>query len=218
MAVGRADFLRGFFPDLKGLEEQPLLGDGGHRTYTRLKFQGKTCILMFSGKNDPSLKKFVRIQKRLRAAGLPVPQLLCKDFAKGLLLMEDLGDESLESIRLKSPGRCAWRAANPPAPPSENSQLKSRPRAAGFYFQALKRLAKMQEAVKTLPEDETFNRNFFMAETDLALSRLERLLRGRARARAQSSQKLFKGEMENIASRLEKTFYVFATGIITAGT
>ena len=188
--------MRGFFPDPDQLAKQPLPGDGGHRSYTRLKLPQKSsreesCILMFSGENDPSLKLFVEIQKRLSAAQIPVPRLFRKDLKKGLLLMEDLGDESLESLRLKEGGGA------------------SRP----FYFQAVEYLVKMQDSVRVFSGDEIFNGLFFAEETDLAVSRLESLLErslgGISPLQKKKASAPFKKEMNKISSQLEKTFYVF---------
>ena len=204
MPRAKDEFLKKCFPGPEKPEEQRLPGDGGHRSYTRLWLGKKSRILMFSGENDPSLRRFAEIQKRLRAAGIPAPRLFRKDFNRGFLLMEDLGDESLESLRAKSGG---------PA---------SRP----FYFQAAERLAEMQAAVKTLPEDEVFGSRFFIEEAELAARRLETLLKnflkkaarrgGKAKAGEKNPGRLifkqaaFWREMRAVCSELESgSFYVF---------
>ena len=90
-------FLKKYFSSLENLKQEKLSGDGGHRKYTRLRQNNQTFILMSCGKKDPSLEKFIGIQKRLEPF-VSVPRLFQKDMEKGLLLLEDLGGSSLEQI------------------------------------------------------------------------------------------------------------------------
>ena len=134
------------------IERVNLPGDGGHRNYTRLKTkapQEKTYMLMSCGAEDPSLKDFIKIQRLLKEAQIKVPKIYKTDFKKGLLLLEDLGDVTLEQIVNKK---------------NINSALP-------FYFQAIKELICFQSTVKL--QAPRFGKEFFIKETLTALENME---------------------------------------------
>lgn len=83
--------------DFAGAERAPLAGDASARRYLRLtRDDGATAILMDAppdrcGPPD----SFLRMTDWLRARGYSAPEVLAADPAKGLILLEDLGDAVL---------------------------------------------------------------------------------------------------------------------------
>lgn len=80
----------------------PLAGDASSRRYTRLTCGERSAILMGAPvANDvdrASFSAFRRIGAHLRAMSLSAPQEIAADPDKGMLLMEDLGNESLSYL------------------------------------------------------------------------------------------------------------------------
>lgn len=79
-----------FLDDLgwAGATREPLAGDASSRVYTRLRQGSKTAILMQDPEGDVDL--FARLARHLTGLGLSAPRVYGQ--AKGLLLLEDLGD------------------------------------------------------------------------------------------------------------------------------
>ena len=140
------DFLNSYFSDLTDLQAEKLKGDGGHRSYTRLKKGPQTFILMSCGEEDPSLKLFIEVQNRLKNF-VHVPKIFYYDLKKGQLLLEDLGDQSLERIFLNKEKAC-WLS---------------------LYQKALRQLIDLQSQVQALEQDPVFDSQFFLNEIDSAL-------------------------------------------------
>lgn len=145
------EFLKAFFSSVSNLKKEPLKGDGGHRLYVRLRQEEKTFMLMSCGVEDPSLKLFVEIQKRLNPFVL-VPKIFHLDLNKGLLLLEDLGDESLEKVFF----------------------TKKKSDILSFYEQALKQLICLQGQVLCLDKDPIFKAEFFLNEMKQAILDIEK--------------------------------------------
>ena len=176
------DFLS-FLP--KNTEKIPLPGDGGHRIYTRLKTGEKNYMLMSSGAEDPSLKDFVRIQKLLEKAKAKVPKIYKVDFQKGLLLLEDLGDRTLEQF----------------------VKIKGLSQALPLYLQAIEELVLLQTSLKiTAPR---FGKEFFLQETETALENMKAFYFKKLKRESFFSHyhNGFLKDMENISSQLEKTLF-----------
>ncbi|MGY9048566.1 hypothetical protein P775_02205 [Puniceibacterium antarcticum] len=68
----------------------PLAGDASARRYSRVARAGGGAILMQDPDGDTAL--FARLARHLSGLGLSAPQILAEDHARGLLLIEDLGD------------------------------------------------------------------------------------------------------------------------------
>jgi len=92
---------------MKGLyESRRLAGDASTRIYYRVNAENENYILChdqlfadYSGAEYP----FITTRRLLSEAGIPVPAVLACDKMKGLLVLQDLGDELLEyHIRGKS--------------------------------------------------------------------------------------------------------------------
>ncbi|WP_341862988.1 phosphotransferase [Gymnodinialimonas sp. 57CJ19] len=94
----------------------PLAGDASTRRYLRLTLAEKTAILMdaptATEAERASYVAFRTIRAHLRSIGLSAPQEFHADPAKGLILMEDLGDLSLSRLLENTPdaARAAYEA------------------------------------------------------------------------------------------------------------
>jgi len=75
-----------------------LAGDASFRKYDWLKDQTNThsprVVLMDAPPPQEDVRPFVRIAKHLHGLGFSVPEILAEDDAAGLLLLEDLGDDT----------------------------------------------------------------------------------------------------------------------------
>ncbi|MBN8632894.1 MAG: phosphotransferase, partial [Rhodobacterales bacterium] len=71
-----------------------LAGDASDRRYERLSLGAATAVLMDNppgGADDP--EAFARMARHLRGLDLSAPAILAEDLPRGLLLLEDLGDD-----------------------------------------------------------------------------------------------------------------------------
>ena len=79
-----------------------LAGDSGERKYSRISSANRSYILV----NYPCVKKgfdnFVHIQRTLAKHQLATPEILKTDRNKGLILLEDIGGNDLETNYLKN--------------------------------------------------------------------------------------------------------------------
>lgn len=176
------DFLE-FLPS--DIEKIPLPGDGGHRVYTRLKTAEKNYMLVSCGTTDKSFKDFIRIQKLLEKIQVKVPKIYKTDFQKGLLLLEDLGNVTLQNIVEKE------------------GMNKAEP----FYFKALKELIRFQTDLNL--KTPQFERSFFLKETKTALDHIESFLNIKGKNSLKEFHQGFLQDMEKVVSQLETTPFVF---------
>jgi aminoglycoside/choline kinase family phosphotransferase len=79
-----------------GLE--PLAADASFRRYHRVRRNGVTAILMDAPPDREDIVPFVRVARHLRALGLSAPTILAAEEACGLLLLEDLGDDTFTRL------------------------------------------------------------------------------------------------------------------------
>lgn len=88
-------------------EAQPLAGDGSDRRFYRL-LGSPTVVLLYHphppGRVVNENDSYFLLGRHLRARGAPVPEIYtyCKD--EGWMLLEDLGDISLETALKRTPG------------------------------------------------------------------------------------------------------------------
>jgi aminoglycoside/choline kinase family phosphotransferase len=73
----------------------PVSGDAGFRRYYRLRRNGNSYVVMDASADRSGCEPFVRIDRLLAAAGLPVPLLHAVDLECGWLLLSDLGERTL---------------------------------------------------------------------------------------------------------------------------
>ena len=79
-------------------ERRPLAGDASFRRYLRLSRAGETAILMDAPPPLEDVRPFVRIAGLLRQIGLTAPRILAHAPRRGLVLEEDLGDDTFAAL------------------------------------------------------------------------------------------------------------------------
>lgn len=176
------DFLE-FLP--QNTEKTILPGDGGHRVYTRLKTSEKSYMLASCGAGDSSLKDFVRIQKLLKGVQVKVPEIYKIDSKKGLLLLEDLGNVTLEQV----------------------AEQKGLNEAKPFYLQALEELIRFQNDLNV--KTPRFDEAFFIEETVTALNRMEAFLKMKNKKSSKELHKGFLSDIKQVVFQLKNTPFVF---------
>jgi hypothetical protein len=89
-----------------GVTIEPLFGDASTRRYFRLRRGGDSVVAaLYPEAFDPGKMPFLEVRDLLESYGLPVPKIRAVDAARGLLVLEDLGDLTLqESLKSASPG------------------------------------------------------------------------------------------------------------------
>jgi aminoglycoside/choline kinase family phosphotransferase len=93
---------------LPGAVALPLAGDASSRSYYRVP--GRNAVLaLYPEPFAPSSSPFLEVRELLQGFGLPVPRLLDVDGDRGILLLEDLGDETLQET-LKGAGEAEREA------------------------------------------------------------------------------------------------------------
>ena len=79
-------------------DRRPLAGDASFRHYDRLFGRDGTAVLMDAPPPNEDVRPFIRIDRELRALGLAAPEILAEDRGAGLLLLEDLGDDTYTRV------------------------------------------------------------------------------------------------------------------------
>ena len=91
-----------------------LSGDVSMRRYTRVGNGGETSILAtYPPEMEPACRNFLESTRLLSQAQVRVPQVLSSDCEMGLMLLEDVGTDSVYDLRELSPSGLAayfWRA------------------------------------------------------------------------------------------------------------
>jgi hypothetical protein len=83
---------RGRAPRVKALS-----GDASTRRYFRLlEGPGRVVLALYPEPFDPATNSFLTVRELLWGYGLPVPEVLDRDGERGVLLLEDLGDTTLQ--------------------------------------------------------------------------------------------------------------------------
>ena len=77
-----------------GVARTPLAGDASFRKYFRLADGSRRAVLMDAPPPQEDVRPFVDIAKHLRKLGLSAPEVFAEDAEAGLLLLEDLGDNT----------------------------------------------------------------------------------------------------------------------------
>ena len=75
-----------------------LTGDASARKYFRLRRDQESVILMDASQNPDSVAPFIRINRHLQQLGFSVPAILAGDDGKGILLLEDFGDDTFSRL------------------------------------------------------------------------------------------------------------------------
>jgi len=79
-------------------ERQQISGDASFRRYERLFDAGKSYILMDAPPTKEDVPSFINIATFLRRKGFSAPEIYANDLENGLLLIEDLGEDSYTAL------------------------------------------------------------------------------------------------------------------------
>lgn len=88
-----------------GAEILPLAGDASFRRYFRVHRGGRTAVLMDAPPEHENIGPFLTVAGHLLDRGFLPPRPLAIDREKGLLLLEDFGDERVGPLLQREPGR-----------------------------------------------------------------------------------------------------------------
>lgn len=75
-----------------------LAGDASFRRYDRLTLGGKSAVLMDAPPPMENVGPFINVARLLGGLGFSTPRILAEDRARGLLLLEDLGDDTYTTL------------------------------------------------------------------------------------------------------------------------
>jgi hypothetical protein len=79
-------------------ERAPLAGDASFRRYQRVALAGKRAVLMDAPPDHEDIRPYIAVAKILRRLGYSAPEIYAEDPDNGLLLLEDLGDDTYTRI------------------------------------------------------------------------------------------------------------------------
>ena len=82
----------------------PLADDASFRRYERLNDGIRNAVLMDAPPKYEEITPFVFVANHLRMLGLSAPKVYEEDISKGLLLLEDFGDDTYSRILDRQPG------------------------------------------------------------------------------------------------------------------
>jgi len=88
-----------------GAEIRPLAGDASFRRYFRVHLDGRTAVLMDAPPEHEDVGPFLTVVGHLLDRGLSPPRPLAIDRARGLLLLEDFGDDRVAPLLQRAPER-----------------------------------------------------------------------------------------------------------------
>ncbi len=94
-----ADFLAG--QGWAACERAPLAGDASFRRYERLTRGRKRAVLMDASPPRENVRPFIAIDRLLARAGFAVPTIYGADEEAGLLLLEDMGDDTYTRLLVR---------------------------------------------------------------------------------------------------------------------
>jgi len=77
---------------------RPLAADASFRKYERLSGLRGTAVLMDAPPPQENVRPFLKIARHLSALGYSAPTILAEDATVGLLLLEDLGDDTFTRL------------------------------------------------------------------------------------------------------------------------
>jgi len=77
-----------------GAERRVLAADASFRRYDRIRLGGRRAVLMDAPPAKEKVEPFIAIARHLVALGYSAPRIYEADIAKGLVLIEDLGDDT----------------------------------------------------------------------------------------------------------------------------
>lgn len=101
----RSELIKGFLESAGWGDAQRtvLAGDASARRYERLVLNGERSVLMDAPPDrGEDTQRFTRMANWLRSNGYSAPEILDKNHAAGLVLLEDLGDDLFARLMLQS--------------------------------------------------------------------------------------------------------------------
>ena len=100
MTVGRSELIDLFLASAGwlGADRVALAEDASFRRYERVTLGGKHAVLMDAPPAFEDVRPFLLIARALRNLGYSAPAILAEDVALGLLLLEDLGDDTYSRL------------------------------------------------------------------------------------------------------------------------
>ena len=85
-----------------GAARATLAGDASFRRYDRLTDSGRGAVLMDAPPPRENVDAFVAVARHLKSLGFSPPDIFAKDKENGLLIIEDLGDETFTRVLAKA--------------------------------------------------------------------------------------------------------------------
>ncbi|HKY32736.1 MAG TPA: phosphotransferase [Candidatus Polarisedimenticolia bacterium] len=84
----------------RGARALPLAGDASDRRFYRLKAPGLSPLILMAHREPFELESlpFFQMARYLHGIGAPVPQIVASYPAEGILVVQDLGDETLQTV------------------------------------------------------------------------------------------------------------------------
>jgi aminoglycoside/choline kinase family phosphotransferase len=89
----------------EGAEIRPLAGDASFRRYFRVFLDGESAVLMDAPPEHEDIGPFLKVAGHLLDRGFLPPRPLAIDREKGLLLLEDFGDDRVGPLLQRQPER-----------------------------------------------------------------------------------------------------------------
>lgn len=93
--------------DFEGAALQPLAGDASFRRYIRLNRDGRRAMLMDAPVDKEDVRPYIAMAEYLCARGFSAPRIYARHVPQGLLLLEDLGDDSFTLLLKQSAAAAA---------------------------------------------------------------------------------------------------------------
>ncbi len=168
-----------------------LLAQGGSdRKFYRVQADGRALVVMSDPQGRDGVRTYADVGRFLRTCGIGAPEIMAVDEAAQLLLMEDLGDDSLYRLLTRPASRAeVMRGYEKTLALLAEMQMRATPQAAGC---------------ETLRQ-RTFGYEAFRWETDYFLERFI----GEFCALSVSKESALEAELHELASALSEAPRIF---------
>ncbi len=93
-----------------GAEVGPLAADASFRRYLRLRRGGMTAVVMDAPPGKEDVRPFLAVARHLAALGYSAPRVIAAEEAEGLVLLEDLGDDTFTRLLARGEDEAALYA------------------------------------------------------------------------------------------------------------
>jgi aminoglycoside/choline kinase family phosphotransferase len=176
----------------------PMPGGASTRRFLRVRTPGDSFVAMFVPDAAPeevtsdtarTRWPFLEVQELLHARGVRVPRVLAEDCARGLLLVEDLGDETLAAFLSRAPER-----------------------KAEIYRRAVADLAAAQRKLEKLPGSSVIATRAF--DEKLLRWELDHFREWGLDARGRELEPIERARFDALAQRLAERIAAFSRGFV----